>query len=122
MECAICFEKFFIPTSQEELEKMYKENVKNNQYNNMIKFTNLLITSKNNRTHTCSTQNCECIICGDCWFKITNKDDDDIPSKYNFTCPYCRNIDWKHYMNNVFGELRYKLLNLEEIYADLYHT
>jgi len=120
MECAVCFEKFFTPNTQEELEIMYKENVKN--YDDMIKFKNLLITSKNNETHICSIPNCECVICGDCWIKITHKGkdimdatEDDFPSKFDyFRCPYCRMIDWKYYMKNVFNELQEKILGHEE--------
>jgi 3-dehydroquinate dehydratase len=63
MECAICFEKFFTPKTKEELEKIYNENVKNNTYDEIINFENLLITSKHNTTHTCPTSNCQCIIC-----------------------------------------------------------
>jgi hypothetical protein len=122
MECAICFEKFFTPKTKEELEKIYKENVKNDDYDEMMKFKNLLITSKHNETHTCSTPNCECLICGDCWIKITHNGKglmeaciDDMPSMYDyFICPYCRNIDWKYYMNNVFDELQRKILGNEE--------
>jgi hypothetical protein len=122
MECAICFEKFLTPKSKEELEKLYKENIKNNNFDDWCKFSNLIITSKHNETHVCSTPNCECIICRDCWIKITNngKDimeatEDDIPSIYDyFICPYCRNIDWKYYMHNVFTELQQKVLGMEE--------
>lgn len=118
MECAICYEKFFTPKTKEEFEKIYKESVKNNE---LMKFKNLLITSKHNETHTCSTPNCECLICGDCWIKITcnGKDidemtEDDIPSIYDyFQCPYCRQIDWKHYMKNVLIELQQKVLGDE---------
>jgi len=129
MECAICFDKFFRPTSQEELEKMYKENVKYNDYNDMIKFQNLLITPKNNETHICSTHNCECVICGSCWIKITHKGkdvldatEDDMPSKHElFVCPFCRNIDWKYYMNtNVLTELQLKVLGTEEFCKLIY--
>ena len=118
MECAICYEKFFTPKTKEEFEKIYKENVKNNE---LMKFMNLLITSNHNETHTCSTPNCGCLICGDCWIKITcnGKDidemtEDDIPSIYDyFYCPYCRQIDWKHYMKNVLIELQQKVLGDE---------
>jgi hypothetical protein len=118
MECAICYEKFFTPKTKEEFEKIYKESVKNNE---LMKFKNLLITSKHNETHTCSTPNCECLICGDCWINITcnGKDidemtEDDIPSIYDyFQCPYCRQIDWKHYMKNVLIELQQKVLGDE---------
>jgi len=129
MECAICFDKFFRPTSQEELEKMYKENVKYNDYNDMIKFQNLLITPKHNETHICSTHNCECVICGSCWIKITHKGkdvldatEDDMPSKHElFACPFCRNIDWKYYMNtNVLTELQLKVLGTEEFCKLIY--
>jgi len=120
MECAICYEKFLIPKTQEELEKMFKENI--NDYNEIMKFNNLLITFKHNNTHICPTPNCNCLICGDCWIKITHNgkgiDDmteDDMPSMYEyFKCPYCRQIDWKYYMENVFNELQKKLLSEEE--------
>ena len=122
MECAICYEKFFTPKSQKEFEKIYNENVKNNNYNEIMKFKNLLITPKHNDTHSCSTPNCECLICGDCWIHITHKGrgfdemtEADMPSIYDkFICPYCRQIDWKYYMNNVFTELQKKNLGEEE--------
>jgi hypothetical protein len=122
MECAICYEKIFTPTTEEECKKIYNEIVKNEDYIEIMKFYNLVITPKHNNTHTCSTPNCECVICGDCWIKITHKGKDimdatvdDMPSIYDqFTCPYCRNIDWKDYMNNVFNELQKKVLGEEE--------
>ncbi len=103
MECAVCCEEIFAPKTQEELEKIYKENVKNNDCDEIIKFTNLLITPKHNNTHICPTPNCGCSICGNCWIKITHNgknlieaNEDNVPSKYDyFKCPYCRQIDWK---------------------------
>jgi hypothetical protein len=61
-----------------------------------MKFKNLLITPKHNDTHSCSTPNCECLICGDCWIHITHKGrgfdemtEADMPSIYDkFKCPY----------------------------------
>jgi hypothetical protein len=122
MQCAICYENFFTPKSQEEFEKIYKENVKNNSYDEIMKFKNLLITPKHNDTHSCSAPNCECLICRDCWTKITHNGkgidemtEYDMPSIYDyFRCPYCRQIDWKDYMNNVFNELQEKVLGKEE--------
>lgn len=128
MECAICYEKFFTPKTKEEFEKVYKENVKNNDYDEIMKFKNLLITSKHNYTHTCPTPNCECIICSDCWIKITHNgknlmeaDEDNMPSIYDlFKCPYCTQIDWKDYMNNVFNELQKKVLGEDEFIKAVY--
>jgi hypothetical protein len=122
MKCAICYEKFFTPETEEECKKIYNEFVKNDDYNEIMKFYNLVVTPKHNNTHTCSTPNCGCLICGDCWTKITHNGKDimdatvdDIPSIYDyFTCPYCRNIDWKDYMINVFNELQQKVLGKEE--------
>jgi hypothetical protein len=122
MECAICYEKFFTPKTPEEFKKIYKENVKNNNYDEIMKFDNLLITTKHNNTHICPTPNCKCLICCDCWIKITHNGkrvdemtEDDIPSTYDyFKCPYCRHIDWKYYMNNVFNELQKRVLGEEE--------
>ena len=128
MECAICYEKFFTPKSQEEYEKIYNENVKDNNYHEIMKFTNLLITAKHNDTHACYTPNCECLICGDCWINITHNGkgidemtEDDMPSIYDyFKCPYCRQIDWKDYMHNVFNELQQKVLGEEEFIKAVY--
>jgi hypothetical protein len=128
MKCAICFEKFFSPETKEEFEEIYKKNVKNNDYSEMMRFKNLLMTSKHNDTHTCSIPSCGCLICGDCWIKITHKGKDimeatldDMPSIYDyFICPYCRNIDWKYYMKNVFNELQQKVLGEEEFYKLFY--
>ena len=126
MECAICYEKFFTPKTKAELEGLIDENIKNKSYKEIEKFKNLLITNKHNETHTCSTPKCECIICGDCWIKITHKGkiideikDDDFPNiSDKFVCPYCKIIDWKYYMNNVFNELQKKVLG-EEGFIDL---
>jgi hypothetical protein len=128
MECAICYEHFFTPKNQEEFEKIYNENVKiynenvKNDYAEIMKFENLLITHKHNNTHYCSTSNCECLICGDCWIKITHNgkgidemNEDDMPSIYDyFECPYCRQVDWKYYMKNVFNELQKQVLGEKE--------
>jgi hypothetical protein len=125
MECAICYEKFFTPKSQEEFEKIYEDIVKNSE-DGICKFLNYLITDKHNTTYKCPTPNCECIVCLDCYNSIQIKDEindeyeedneyNDIPSnKSKFRCPYCRNIDWKGYMNNVFNELQMKVLGEEE--------
>jgi hypothetical protein len=132
MECAICYEKFFTPKTKEEFEQLYNENVKNKNYEEIIKFENLLITTKHNKTHTCSNPNCGCLICCDCWIKITHngksieemtEDDmpDIIPEKDNLIkCPYCMQIDWKYYMNNVFNELQKKVLGEEEFIKVMY--
>ena len=120
MECAICYEKFFTPKTQEECKKLYNENVKDNNCDEIMKFKNLLITPNHNNTHACSTPNCECLICDNCWIKITyGKSIDemmleDVSKNYHFTCPYCRQVDWKDCMNNVFIELQEKVLGEEE--------
>jgi hypothetical protein len=117
MECAICYEKFFRPKTHEEFERKYEETVKNNDYNEIQKFLNLLITSKHNTTYSCSTPYCECLVCGDCWIKITHNGksidemtEDDMSNNYYFKCPYCRQVDWKDCMNNIFDELQIKVL------------
>ena len=127
MECPICYEKFIIPKTnaelQEEIKKMNKifegPEEHSDKCNKLFHFENLLISPKHNPTHACSTPNCNCIICGNCWERITcggtNFQDMEPPSIYKtFKCPYCRNIDWKYYMNNVFNELQIKVLGLEE--------
>ena len=122
MECAICYEKFFKPKTLEEFEKIYKDIVKNNSEDGIGKFLIYLITDKHNTTYKCPTYNCECIVCLDCYNSIQINDEinnnyeedneyNDIPSKNSkFRCPYCRNIDWKDYMNSVFCELQMKVL------------
>jgi hypothetical protein len=119
MECSICFEKFFRPTNKEELQKIRDENIKdkNNEEDN-FRFYNFVITPTHNMTYKCPTNNCECILCCECYTKYTcngkdmnNMTDEDMPSKYDtFCCPFCRNIDWKSYMERVFDELQYKVL------------
>ena len=129
MDCAICYEKFFINKKEEELDKIFEDAVMKNDYNELTRLNYLIITPHHNTTHICSTPNCECIICHNCWFKITHKGkgmfeatDDDAPNMYDkFICPYCRNVDWKDYMNNVFHELRVKLLTREEMVNDMCH-
>jgi|LauGreSuBDMM15SN_2_FD.fasta_scaffold454407_1 hypothetical protein len=115
MECAICFEKFFTPNSKEELVTWLEDKKVNRVECNMF---NLLVTSKHNNNHTCCIENCHCVICGECWDKIT-KQKNDGPSQY-FRCPYCRNIDWKDYMNIVFDELQIKVLGKDEYFKVMY--
>ena len=51
---------------------------------------------------------------------IFDATEDDIPGINDiFVCPYCRNIDWKDYMNNVFNELQQKVLG-EEKFNELF--
>jgi len=126
MECSICYEKFFTPKTEEELKYLINENIKKKSYKEIEKFKNLLITNNHNKTHTCPTPNCQCITCGDCWIKITHKGkkiyeatEDDFPSINDiFVCPYCKNVDWKYYMNNVFNELQIKVLGYD-VFIDL---
>jgi len=114
MECAICFEKFFTPISKEELVDWLEDKKNNRVEGNMF---NLLVTSKHNNNHRCYIENCHCVICGDCWDKITQQKNDNV--QY-FRCPYCRNIDWKEYMTNVFVELKIKVLGEEEYFKLMY--
>jgi hypothetical protein len=118
MECTICYEKFFIPKTKEELEKKIEETINNNDFEKYLKFDSLLITSKHNTTRSCPTPNCECIICRECWIKITHTECvmlDDLPNPNDyFKCPFCRQIDWKDYMEIVFNELQQKVLTKEE--------
>jgi hypothetical protein len=127
MECAICYEKFFTPKTKKELEMLLNIHVNNKDFNTIMKFRNLLITDNHNETHSCSTPNCNCLICGDCWIKVTHNGknideayDDDIPNIYTyFQCPFCRNVDWKYYMKNVLNELQQKVLG-EEAFNEMY--
>ena len=74
--------------------------------------------------YSCPTLNCKCIICIDCWIKFTcngknieEMTENDMPNIYTyFKCPYCKQINWKYYMNNVFNELQQKVLGEEEFY------
>ena len=103
MECAICYDKFYTPKTHKELKKMYKQNVKNDNFDDIMKFKNLLITSNHNETHVCSTPNCKCVICRTCWIKITEEKYDKNATMDDFRCPYCKNIDWKDYMKKVLN-------------------
>jgi len=116
MKCAICYENFFTPKSKEEFEKLWQENVPNETCEEIMIFRNLLITSKCNNTHYCSIPNCKCLICGDCWAKITHRDDNwGLPRICDyFKCPYCREVDWKDYMSDVLFELQKKVLGGDE--------
>jgi len=98
MECAICYEKFYTPKTHKELKKIYKQNVKNDNFDDIMKFKNLLVTANHNETHVCSTPNCNCVICRTCWIKITEEKYDKNATMDDFRCPYCRNIDWKDYL------------------------
>ena len=122
MECAICYEKFITPKTREAIKDLCNEYIIGKEIDEINKFTNLLITTKHNETHSCPTPNCECLICRDCWIKITHKgkdiytaNTDDMPRIFDkFICPYCRIVDWKYYMNNVFNELQQKVLGMDE--------
>jgi hypothetical protein len=128
MECAICYEAFFINITPEELQEKCKDAKIKGNFREIMKLISLRITPRNNTTHICSTPNCGCVICHPCWTKLTHKgmdifeaNEDDMPTIYDKNiCPYCRNVDWKDYMNNVFQELRFNLLNTEEIISDLH--
>jgi hypothetical protein len=117
MECSICFEKFFRPTSKEELKQLIDEKTKGKNENEIFRFYNLIITTNHNTTYKCSNNNCDCILCAECYTKYTCNGKDiynmtfyDMPNICDtFTCPFCRNIDWKHYMNRVFNELQCKI-------------
>lgn len=128
MECAICYEKFFVPNNKKEFDeniKKFKE-----KHNNLIdNYLNYIITPNHNTTYKCPTEGCNCIICNNCWKKITSnkinnfnsldsEDDyfDNIPSMYDiFKCPYCRLIDYKNYMkDSVLCELQRKILGEDE--------
>ena len=121
MECAICYERFFKPNTEEELheaiEKSQEEmRTMKNDIEKMIehgqKFKVLLITPTNNTSHRCPTPNCECIICAICWDKI-NENRRNVDS---YKCPYCIQIDWKYYMNYVLDTLQLKVLGEEEFH------
>ncbi len=118
MECAICFEKFFTPKSKEEIVNWLNDKKINRVEGNMF---NLFVTSKHNNNHKCYIENCQCIICGNCWDKLKN--DDDIAGQYHYhKCPYCRNIDWKDYMKHVFEELQLKVLGEEDFFKQMYES
>ena len=125
MECAICYEKFFIPKTQEEFERMCEENIKNDEYDDEIsKFFNLVITSEYNTTYSCSTPNCDCVICEDCWLNIkyscNNIHEITEEVNFHFKCPYCRQVDWKDCMNTVLNELQLKVVREEEAVKAIY--
>jgi hypothetical protein len=137
MNCSICYEKFFKPENKEDfITKLNNARESENNSEEIYKFFNYLITDKHNTTYKCLTPNCEHIFCLDCYNKILLTDKinsnyegsdneeyiNDIPSKYSkFRCPYCRNIDWKEYMNTVLNELMSKLLGEEEFIEYLYN-
>ena len=96
--------------------KNYKEEMitMKNDIEKMIehgqKFKALLITPTNNTLHRCPTPNCECIICAICWDKIN----ENRRNVHSYKCPYCRQIDWKLYMNYVLDTLQIKVLGINE--------
>jgi hypothetical protein len=95
MECSICYEQFLRPKTKKDFVILYNENVKNDD--DIGHFLNLIITTKHNKTHSCSTKNCEGLFCNHCWMKITSKGDHETPTCYYFMCPFCRQIDFKNY-------------------------
>lgn len=109
MKCGVCYDVFFTPKTKEETEKLFDTHIKDNSnLCTIIKFKNRIITPKHDTTISCQTPNCKCLICSDCWFTLVHENDDKNPS--NFKCPYCRQINWKYYMNFVFHELQLKVL------------
>ena len=119
MECNICFDNFFIPKTKEERLNFIKEWRKCTADEDALKKMNLLITPKHNRTYSCSTPNCNYIICGNCFDKINKEYDyksvNDLPSWDEIKCPFCRQTDWKYYMKKyVLDQLQYKVLEPEE--------
>jgi hypothetical protein len=82
----------------------------------------------NETKYSCPTLNCKCIICIDCWIKFTHNGknieemtENDMPNIHTyFKCPYCKQINWKYYMNNVFIELQQKVLGEEEFYEIMF--
>ena len=118
MECAICYDKIFKPTTDKEYDEV-KKIMMNLNTENMQKFKMQIITNKNNPTYKCNTPKCKFIICGNCFIKLTHngKDlehitDNDLPT-WNSTiiCSYCRQVNWKYYMkNNVLDQLQRKIL------------
>ena len=102
MECSLCYETFLTPKTKREFVQLL------NEHETIGHFLNRLITSTHNTTYTCSTRNCERLFCNQCWTRIKTKG--RIPTYYDyFTCPFCRQIDWKHYKKNVLYELREKI-------------
>jgi len=130
MECYICYNKIFIPKTSEEhnelkkrFMKLYKDITGTYKICELIKFKGCIITDKNNPTYKCPTPNCNSIICGNCFIKLTHngKDliditDDDLPDWNDIiVCPYCREKDWKYYMkNNVLDQLQRQILKNDE--------
>jgi len=146
MECSICYESFFLPKSNEDYKfKNLPENLKKNSYINLSAIRNLLITDKYNSTYKCPIENCDSIICQKCWTSLLynsvlqkksirnnlsdaeegrddddDGDDDDLDIYYLFSCPYCRNIDWKQYMSNhVLLQLLVSKLGVDIVHEDL---
>jgi hypothetical protein len=118
MECDLCCEKFFIPKTKEEMINFIKK-LRTCTDEEGKKKMKLLITPKHNLTHSCSTPNCNYIMCENCWEKINKVDQesslDDLPCWGEIKCPYCRQTDWKYYMKKyVLDQLQYKVLEPEE--------
>jgi hypothetical protein len=47
---------------------------------------------------------------------VGNKINENRRNVDSYKCPYCRQIDWKYYMNYVLDTLQLKVLGEEEFY------
>lgn len=116
MQCAICYEEFFIINSEEEYlikrnnfitELKLSDYDKEKKFYEMLKFTGLHITPKYDPRHSCITDNCNSKICDTCWKKITEQE---------YKCPFCRKFNEKDYFKyEVLAELQVSILNEEEL-------
>lgn len=106
MECAICYNKFIQPTSDENCEELKKEFMANHTYDNDkdIKYMSLLLIPNMKPRYRCQNDKCGMYMCDYCYENTINE-------KELFKCHYCRMNDYKTYMKiNVFRELQIKVL------------
>ena len=102
MECTICYETFLTPKTKRDFLTLL------NEHETIDHFLNRVMTPTYNTTYTCPTRNCERLFCKQCWTTIKTKG--RVPSySHYFTCPFCRQIDWKNYKKNVLYELKEKV-------------
>tara|TARA_Y100000389_G_scaffold204851_1_gene260178 strand:- start:5436 stop:5810 length:375 start_codon:yes stop_codon:yes gene_type:complete len=116
MECAICYEEFFIINSKEEYsikknnfisELQLSDYDKEKNFYEILKFRGLHITPDYDPRHYCNTDNCNSKICDSCWKKMT---------EIEYKCPFCREFNKKDYFNyEVLAELQANILNEEEL-------
>mgnify|MGYP006437556903 CR=1 FL=1 len=118
MECSICFETFILTKNDMKeylnckddvkFEKVLQTTMKDSD--KFMKMQGLMIKEKEN-LYKCPTPGCKRILCRDCF----EKSGGDLHIGENYTCPFCKLIDYKYnFTCSVLNELLEKTMGKEE--------